>query len=88
MGLMTGKQSMQGPTPEMLRTYYKLLFIMSGDLNNVFFGAVADRGQDDIAIVQNFLTYGANPLTPRGIWAMGHGFVEGTRALTLPTRPS
>ena len=35
MGLMTGKQSMQGPTPEMLRAYYKMLFIMSGDLNTV-----------------------------------------------------
>jgi hypothetical protein len=77
MGLMTGKQSMQGPTPEMLRAYYKMLFIMSGNLNNVFFGAVTDRGQDDIALVEDFLTYGANQLTPRGVWVMGHGFVEG-----------
>jgi hypothetical protein len=76
MGLMTGKQSMQGPTPEMLRTYYKMLFIMSGDLNNLFFGAVTDRGQDDIGIVQDFLTYAANQNAPRGLWVMGHGFVE------------
>jgi hypothetical protein len=77
MGLMTGKQSMQGPTPEMLRTFYKLVFLMSGDLNNVFFGAVNDRSQDDIALMENFVTYGADSRTPRGIWAMGHGFVEG-----------
>jgi hypothetical protein len=77
MGLMTGKQSMQGPTPEMLRTYYKMLFLLAGNLNNVFFGAVTDRGQDDVAICEDFLTYGANELTPRGIWVQGDGFVEG-----------
>ena len=31
--------------------------------------------------MQNFLTYGANELTPRGIWAMGHGFVEGNTGI-------
>ena len=72
MGYMTGKQSMQGPTGEMLKAYYKMLFIMSGDLNNTFFGAIADRGQDDIALVQDFM------LQNNGcVWIMGHGFVEG-----------
>ena len=77
MGLLTGKQSMQGPTPEMLRAYYKMLFIMSGDLNTSFFGLATDRGQDDIGLVDDFLTYGASELTPRGLWVMGNGFVEG-----------
>ena len=76
MGLMTGKQSMQGPTGDMLRAYYSMLFIMSAGLNNTFFGAVTDRGQDDIALVHNFLTFGASELTPRGIWVMGNGFAE------------
>jgi hypothetical protein len=77
MGLMTGKQSMQGPTPEMLRTYYNMLFIMSGDLNSTFFGAVTNRGQDDIAIVTDFMTYAADENNPRGVWIMGNGFAEG-----------
>lgn len=84
MGLMTGKYDRHGPTPEMLRTYYKILFLMSGDLNTSFFGAATDRGQDDIALVTNFLTYGANPSNPRGLWAMGHGFVEGNTAIDAP----
>ncbi len=77
MGLLAGKQSMQGPTPEMLRAYYNMLFILSGDLNTSFFGADVNRGQDDIALVQDFLTYNADAGNPRGIWAMGNGFMEG-----------
>ena len=77
MGLMTGKQSMQGPTAEMLRAYYDMVFIMSGDLNSAFFGAIANRGQDDIALIQDFLTYQADEDRPRGLWVMGNGFVEG-----------
>jgi len=81
MGLMSGKYDRHGPTPEMMRTYYKLVFLMSGDLNTSFFGADVDRGQDDVALVSNFLTYGADASHPRGIWAMGHGFVEGNTGL-------
>jgi len=75
-GYIDGKFSKHGPTPEMLRTYYKVLFIMSGDLNTSFFGKDVDRGQDDIALVNDFLTYNANYLNPRGVWAEGHGFAE------------
>jgi len=77
MGLLAGKQSRQAPTPDMLQAYYKMLFIMSGDLNNQFFGRLTNRGQHDIQCVQTFLTYAANELTPRGLWASGNGFVEG-----------
>ena len=76
MGLMTGKQSRQGPTPEMLRTYYKLLFLMSGDLNNAYFGAVTNRGQDDIGILHGLPDLRRGLAHPRGLWVMGDGFVE------------
>ena len=76
MGLMTGKFSRLGPTPDMLRAYYRMLFLMFGNLNNVSFGAVANRGSQDIQIVQDFLLYNANQNSPRGIWVMGDGFVE------------
>jgi hypothetical protein len=81
MGLLAGKQSMQAPTPDMLRAYYKMLFIMSGDLNNRFFGALINRGQKDVEVVTDFLTYAANELSPRGLWAQGNGFVEGNTGL-------
>ena len=77
MGYLAGKQSMQGPTPEMLRTYYNMLFLLSGNLNNVFFGAVPNRGSKDIEIVQDFMLYNPSELHPRGVWVMGDGFVEG-----------
>jgi hypothetical protein len=60
----------------MLRTFYKMLFIMSGDLNNDFFGKTTNRGQRDVELVQDFLTYGADENSPRGLWVMGNGFVE------------
>jgi hypothetical protein len=81
MGLMAGKYDRHGPTPEMMRTYYKMLFIMSGDLNTSFFGLDTDRGQDDIALVVDFLTFNANENQPRGLWVMGNGFVEANSVL-------
>jgi hypothetical protein len=76
MGLLDGKQSRQGPSPDMLRTFYRMLFIMTGDLNNDHFGKSTNRGQKDVELVQDFLTSGADENDPRGIWIMGHGFVE------------
>jgi hypothetical protein len=80
MGLATGKFGRQAPTPEMLRTYYKLIYLMSGDLNASILGPVTDRGSDDVGILTDFLTYGADYLHPRGLWVMGDGFVESEKA--------
>ncbi|HVP14054.1 MAG TPA: FlgD immunoglobulin-like domain containing protein, partial [Terriglobales bacterium] len=76
MGLAAGKFGRQAPTPEMLRVYYKLIFLMTGDLNTSILGPVTDRGSDDVAILEDFLSYGADYLHPRGLWVMGDGFVE------------
>jgi hypothetical protein len=73
-GFQTGKDTKQAPTPTMLKTYYKLLFFMTGDMVSGFFGKVANKGSDDVGIVTDFLdaTVGA----PRGVWFMGDAFVE------------
>ena len=76
MGLLAGRESRQGPTPLMLRTYYRTICFASADLNRDILGPLVDRSQDDIALLQDFLTDGADPLIPRGIWTMGNGFVE------------
>jgi hypothetical protein len=60
----------------MLRSYYKLIQLISGDLATGILGPFADRSQDDIALLQDFLTSGASEFNPRGIWALGSGFVE------------
>jgi len=76
MGYLDGKFDRHGPTPEMLRTYYKMVLWMSGDLNSGDLGPFTNAGQDDIGLIEDFLTYNASSETPRGFWAIGHGFVE------------
>lgn len=75
MGLLAGKQSKQGPTSKMLRTYYRMIWLLSGDLMSDVLGPVADRSQDDIGLLRDFLTNGADWKLPRGLFAMGSGFV-------------
>jgi hypothetical protein len=77
MGLMAGKESRQGPTPLMLRTYYRLVCLSTGPLAAGVLGPFANCSQNDIALLQDFLTFEADPDYPRGIWVMGRGFVEG-----------
>jgi hypothetical protein len=74
---MHGKESRQGPTPDMLDTYYKFMFMMSGDLNSGVLGPFDNRSQDDITLLTNWLTGGSTTAPGnRGFWAMGDGFVE------------
>jgi len=76
MGLLTGKEGRHGPTPEMLRTYYKMIFWFSGDLNMSIMGPEINMGQDDVALLQDFLGYNASVESPRGFYGVGDGFVE------------
>ena len=76
MAIATGKHSTQGPTPEMLRTYYRLLFLMSGDLSGGILGPFVNRSQDDITLITDFLANTSGSPTPRGIFVMGNGFVQ------------
>ncbi|MBI5711294.1 MAG: hypothetical protein HZC42_13500 [Candidatus Eisenbacteria bacterium] len=76
MGLMTGKQAMQGPTPEVLRTYYKILMILTGDLTSGVLGPFTNRSQNDVALLEDFMAFGANPLAPRGVFVQGDGFAQ------------
>src|SRR5206468_3230241 len=85
MGYAAGRESRQGPTPEMLRLYYLDVAILTGDLHAGIFGPLADRSQNDIALLKGFLTTTAGP--PRGLLVQGSGFVEAETAsgATYPT---
>lgn len=72
MGLLAGKQSKQGPTPTMLRSYYDAIYYLSGDLPDSVLGPVPNRSQDDAQLLVEFLAW---PGSPRGLFAMGSGFV-------------
>jgi hypothetical protein len=78
LGLLAGKEAKTGPTPEMLRKFYSILAILSGDLNSGILGPFANRSQNDIALLNDYLTgndVGSTP-QPRGILASGDGFAQ------------
>jgi hypothetical protein len=75
-GLQLGKDAKMGPTPEMLKAYYNMIFFLCGNMNSVFFGKTTGRGADDIQITQDFLMGSG----PRAVWFMGDGFVQGTKS--------
>jgi hypothetical protein len=80
-GLMSGKQDERGPTGDMLRNFYRILFAVTGDLNSGNIGPYADKGDQDVLLLQDFADDSKpGTLTPRGIWFMGRGFVEGQAA--------
>ena len=76
MGFAAGKYSVSGPTPEMLRTYYRVVGMLSGDLTSGVLGPFANRSQDDIALLNDYLTNAAGSAQPRGMFIQGDGFAQ------------
>src|SRR5207247_709258 len=76
-GDQTGKKTLNGPSGTMLRQYYRTLLILTADLNaNI--GPYTDKGDNDVGLLQDFAYTAAGGFPrPRGVWAMGRGFVEG-----------
>jgi hypothetical protein len=80
MGFAAGRESRQGPTPDMLRVYYRILALLSGDLNSGVLGPFVNRGQNDIALLNDYLTQSAGSAQPRGIFIQGDGFGQSEKA--------
>jgi len=80
MGFAAGKHSRQGPTPEMLRAYYRVVTILSGDLSSGILGPFLNRSQNDIALLNDFLTAAGGTPQPRGILVQGDGFGQSEKA--------
>lgn len=84
-----GKESKAGPTPDMLRRFYCLLFIMTGDMATGIIGPFENVGSNDLTMLgPEFLDKplqggDGGILHNRGLWIMGDGFVEGHRDKTL-----
>jgi hypothetical protein len=63
-------------TLEMLAAYYRILMILTGNLNTyAITGPFSDRSADDTEILRQFLT-GATAGNHRALWCMGDGYVE------------
>jgi len=76
-GLMAGKDTKAGPTGDMLRAYYRVLFALTGDLNAGNIGPYVDKGDNDVGLIQDFASGVSGTSKPRGVWFQGRGFVEG-----------
>src|SRR5262249_37580090 len=74
MGFAAGRESRQGPTPEMLRAYYRTLAILTGDITSGILGPFVNHSQNDVAILSDYLTAAAGSVQPRGIFIQGDGF--------------
>ena len=75
--LLAGKDAQVAPTPAMLTQYYSAIALLSGDLNSSVLGPVTDMPEDDLAMLQNYLTTGTGRVSkPRGLFIAGHGFAE------------
>ncbi len=68
--------SRQGPSEAMLNAYYKIMLVLSGDLNSSIFGPFTNKSQNDYKIMQDFLLSGNAGTPNRGYFAEGDGFIE------------
>jgi len=73
---INGKTSRLGPSEEMLNSYYKILLVLTGDLNSSIFGPFNNKSSNDIKAMQDFLLSGSTATPNRGIFAEGDGLVE------------
>ena len=80
MGFAAGKYAVSGPTPEMLRAYYRMVTILTGDLNSGLLGPFVNRSQNDIALLNDYLTAAGGTAQPRGIFIQGDGFGQSEKA--------
>jgi hypothetical protein len=76
MGFAAGKESRAGPTPEMLRTYYRVVALLSGDLTSGVLGPFVNRSQNDIALLNDYLTAAGGTAQPRGLFIQRDGFAQ------------
>lgn len=75
-GPMDGKWTRTPPTPDMLNTYYSLIFFSSGDASYSILGPENDISSDDIALLEDWLTSGDPGGPTRGLLTMGDSFLE------------
>ena len=75
LGVVPAGSFPPGPTPAMLKTYYKILVLLSGDRDADILGPLVDRSQDDIALIEDFLGSGTEA-DHKGILTIGNGFIQ------------
>ncbi|MCC6653360.1 MAG: VCBS repeat-containing protein [Candidatus Eisenbacteria bacterium] len=80
-GFASGKDARIGPTPEMLRAYYRQVFATTADRATGLLGPFVDRSQNDVMVLREFLSQPSGTARPRALQIMGSNFVESETAL-------
>ena len=55
---------------------YRIVVVLSGHRSIQILGPLANRGQNDVSLLQEFMTLPGGSAQPRGAWIMGSGFGE------------
>ncbi len=76
LGMVPVGATPPGPTVAMLTAYYRLIILLSGDRDAAVLGPFPDRSQDDIGLLEDFLTVVPGTPMPRALYAVGNGFAE------------
>jgi hypothetical protein len=69
----------------MLRQVYRVLALLSGDLNSGILGPFVNRSQDDVTLLNDYLLTAAGTARPRGIMIEGDGFAQGEAQAAIDT---
>jgi len=75
LNLTDGMDSKLGPSPAMLAAYYRMILLLTGDLNLSLLGPFANRSGDDVTLLESYLL-GSTVAKPYGLLAGGNGYVE------------
>jgi hypothetical protein len=79
LNLVKDKAAKSGPTKDMLNAYYKIILLLSGDLNSSILGPFKDRSADDTKLLKDFLSLSTSS-AQKGLYCGGNGFAEDASA--------
>ena len=81
-GFLVGQQNKNGPTGDMLRQWYRILFATTGDLDVGPIGPYTGRTDNDILLLTDFAD-DSKPGTsvPRAVWFIGRNYMHGEAGL-------
>ncbi|TMQ71784.1 MAG: hypothetical protein E6K80_04550 [Candidatus Eisenbacteria bacterium] len=71
-----GKGTRTGPTGDMLRSFYRTMVLLTGNITTSFFGRIPNRTDDDMAMLNDFVTIPSGTAQPRNVFIWGSGFAE------------
>jgi hypothetical protein len=63
-----------GPSLDILRMFYRVIVVLTGDRTAQILGPITDRSQDDVGMLDGFLSGGSGTTLPRALMIFGSGF--------------